>query len=97
MLIYPDIYLNNVKDITIEFLRENSIKGLILDIDNTLIDFDKKILNGAKEWCESLKKQGIKFYILSNTNKKQKVENVSKELFNFSCNLFFCHSFFYIL
>lgn len=80
MLIYPDIYLNNVKDITIEFLRENSIKGLILDIDNTLIDFDKKLLNGAKEWCESLKKQGIKFYILSNTNKKQKVENVSKEL-----------------
>jgi len=80
MLIYPDKYLNNVKEITIDFLKENNIKGLILDIDNTLIDFDRKLLDGAKEWCEDLKKQGIKFYILSNTNKKDKVEKVSKEL-----------------
>ena len=35
---------------------------------------------GAKEWCNNLKGQGIKFYILSNTNKKQKVEKVSNEL-----------------
>ena len=40
-LIYPDKYLNNVKEITVDFLKENDIKGLILDIDNTLIDFDK--------------------------------------------------------
>lgn len=80
MLIYPDKYLKNVKEITIDFLKENNIKGLILDIDNTLIDFDRKLLDGAKEWCEDLKRQGIKFYILSNTNKKDKVEKVSKEL-----------------
>lgn len=80
MLIYPDKYLKNVKEITLEFLKENNIKGLILDIDNTLIDFDKNLLEGAKEWCEILKKNGIKFYILSNTNKKWKVEKVSKEL-----------------
>ena len=40
----------------------------------------KTYLVGAKEWCNNLKGQGIKFYILSNTNKKQKVEKVSKEL-----------------
>ncbi len=40
----------------------------------------KTYLIGAKEWCNNLKGQGIKFYILSNTNKKQKVEKVSKEL-----------------
>ena len=80
MLIYPDKYFNNVKEIKIEFLKENNIKGLILDIDNTLIDFDRNLLEGAKEWCENLKQEGIKFYILSNTNKKDKVEKVSKEL-----------------
>lgn len=37
-------------------------------------------LSGAKDWCNNLKKQNIKFYILSNTNKKEKVEKVSKEL-----------------
>ena len=40
----------------------------------------KIYLNGAKEWCHNLKGQGIRFYILSNTNKKQKVEKVANEL-----------------
>lgn len=80
MTIYPDKYLNNIKDITLEFLQKNNIKALVLDVDNTLIDLDKKMLDGAKEWCKFLKENGIKFYILSNTNKKAKVEKISKEL-----------------
>ena len=35
---------------------------------------------GVEEWCNNLKKQNIKFYILSNINKKEKVEKVSKKL-----------------
>lgn len=80
MILYPSIYLNNVKEITIELLKSNNIKGLLLDVDNTLIDFNKKILEGSKEWCEDLKKQGIKLCILSNTNKIEKVKKVAKEL-----------------
>lgn len=80
MIFYPNIYLNNVKDIKIELLKENNIKGLLLDVDNTLIDFDLKILEGAKEWCDSLRKEGIKLCILSNTNKIEKVKRVAKEL-----------------
>ena len=49
MIFYPDIYLKNVKEITVELLNKNNIKGLLLDVDNTLIDFDLKILEGAKE------------------------------------------------
>lgn len=80
MIFYPNIYLNNVKDIKIEFLKTNNIKGLLLDVDNTLIDFDLKILEGAKEWCDGLRKEGIKLCILSNTNKIEKVKRVAKEL-----------------
>ena len=80
MIFYPSIYLNNVKEITIEMLKENNIKGLLLDVDNTLIDFNHKILEGVKEWCEDLKKQGIKLCILSNTNKIEKVKRVAQEL-----------------
>ena len=80
MLIYPKIYLENVRQITIEFLKENNIKALILDVDNTLIDFDKNMEEGTKEWCEDLKKQGIKFCILSNSNKVEKVKKVAGEL-----------------
>jgi len=80
MLIYPEKYLKNVKEITIDFLRENNIKAIILDVDNTLIDLDRNLLDGVQKWCENLKKQGIKFYILSNTNKKDKVQKVADTL-----------------
>lgn len=80
MIFYPDIYLNNVKEITLKLLKENNIKGLLLDVDNTLIDFNLKILEGSKRWCEDLKKEGIKICILSNTNKIEKVKKVAKEL-----------------
>ena len=80
MILYPKIYLNNVKEITLEYLKENNIKGLILDVDNTLIDFDEQMLDGIEEWCESLKQNGIKFCIVSNSNKTRKVSNVAQKL-----------------
>ena len=43
MFLYPKKYLKSVKEITIDFLRENNIKALILDVDNTILDFDRKI------------------------------------------------------
>lgn len=80
MILYPDIYLKNVKEITLELLKKNNIKGLLLDVDNTLIDFDLKILEGVKKWSNDLKNNGIKLCILSNTNKIEKVKMVAKEL-----------------
>ena len=80
MKLYPNLYLTNVKEITLEILKENKIKGLILDVDNTLIDYDKNLIDGAKQWCDNLKRNGIKICILSNTNKIKKVEMVAKIL-----------------
>lgn len=80
MLLYPNIYLNKVEDITIEFLQKNKLKALILDIDNTLIDYNKNLSYDVIKWAKDLKGQGVKLYILSNTNHKEKVENVAKTL-----------------
>ena len=80
MILYPDIYLKNVKEITLELLTKNNIKGLLLDVDNTLIDFNHVILEGTEEWCNNLKNNGIKLCILSNTNKIEKVKMVAKKL-----------------
>lgn len=80
MILYPDIYLYKVTDIKIEFLRENQIKGIILDVDNTLIDYDKNFLPGLEDWCANLKKEGISFCIASNSNKKEKVEKIANIL-----------------
>ena len=80
MNIYPDLYLESVKYINSELLKKNNIKGLIIDVDNTLIDYNKNLIPGANEWCEELKSDGIKCMILSNTNKKDKVEKVAETL-----------------
>ncbi len=80
MILYPDTYITNVKDITIELLNKNNIKGLLLDVDNTLIDFNLKILEGSKDWINTLKENDFRLCILSNTNKIEKVKMVAKEL-----------------
>ena len=79
-MIYPDAYFNKVEEITIEFLNKNAIKALILDIDNTLIDYSKIMTSSVENWAKNLKGQGVKIYILSNSNKKKKVENIAKIL-----------------
>ena len=80
MFFYPNEYIDSVKDITIDLLKKNSIKAIILDVDNTVLDFDKKIPEGIEEWCKNIKQKGIKLCILSNSNKKEKVKMVAEKL-----------------
>lgn len=80
MVLYPNAYFDKVEDITIEFLQKNKIKALILDIDNTLIDYNRKMSDEVVKWAKDLRGQGTKLYILSNTNHKDKVEEVANAL-----------------
>ena len=80
MILYPRLYLTSVKEITIEIIKKNKLKALILDVDNTLIDYNKNLQQETIEWAKNLKGQGVKLYLLSNSNKKDKVEKVSNEL-----------------
>ncbi len=92
MLLYPKVYLNNVREITMDLLEKNHIKGLILDVDNTLIDYYQNLPEETFSWCQDLKEKGIKMCILSNSNKKEKVKMVADKLNlpyrNFACKPF---------
>lgn len=80
MFLYPKEYLESVIQITPELLEKEHLKGVILDVDNTLIDYDKNLVKGCEKWIEDLKQKGYKFCILSNSNKLEKVEKVAKTL-----------------
>lgn len=80
MLLTPNMQVRKITDITIEMLKENNIKGMILDVDNTLIDLDRVPLEGIKEWIDNMKNEGIKFCIASNSLKKDKIEKFAKML-----------------
>lgn len=79
-MLYPKEYLNNVTEITTAFLEKNDLKGVILDVDNTLIDFNKKLLDGVEDWIKLQKQNGVKFCIVSNSNKTEKVKKVADTL-----------------
>lgn len=80
MKIYPNLYLSNIQEITIGFLIKNKIKALILDVDNTLIDRKKNLSEDIVEWSKQLQGQGIKMYILSNSNNGKKIKAVAEKL-----------------
>ncbi len=80
MILFPKLYLNNIKEISMQILQEKKLKALILDVDNTLIDYNKNLLEGTKQWATNLKENGIKLCIVSNSNNKTKVAKVAKVL-----------------
>ena len=80
MNLYPKLYLNNVTEITTQMLNQYQIKGIILDVDNTLVDYDKVPLEGLEQWTDNTKKEKIKLCIVSNSNDKNKVETIAKKL-----------------
>lgn len=80
MILYPRLYCKRVTDIDCEYLEKNNIKALILDVDNTLIDFDRNLLDGIKEWYEKIKEKKIKCIILSNSNKVEKIKSVAEQI-----------------
>lgn len=80
MNLYPKCYLKNVTKIDKEFLVKNNIKGLILDVDNTLVDINKVLSDEIIEWHRNIVKLGIKTMILSNSIHKSKVEKIAQKL-----------------
>ena len=80
MLIYPKKYFDKIVDIDIDDFLENNIKAIILDVDNTLLDFDLNIVEGLKEWYQRVRKSGITAIIVSNSGKVAKIEKVANLL-----------------
>ena len=79
-MLKPKAYFSRVQDITIQFLIKNKIKALILDVDNTLIDYYKNLSEDVIKWALDLQGQGIKMYILSNSNNTYKIKTVADKL-----------------
>lgn len=76
----PDVYLPTVHDLDVEVLLKRNIKGIIIDIDNTLVSWETKVPDQKIiELIERLKGHGFKLCILSNATKKR-VDEFNKEL-----------------
>ena len=80
-MLRPNFIINQITDITVDFLKEQNIKALFLDVDNTLsvAHADKTLREGVLEWLEEMKQGGISLMILSNA-KKKRAEKFAKSI-----------------
>ncbi|MEH7343792.1 YqeG family HAD IIIA-type phosphatase [Bacillus sp. JJ1532] len=65
----PDQHVRSIFEITPEKLKEYGIKGIITDLDNTLVEWDRpnatpKLIN----WFEEMKNSNVMITIVSNNN-----------------------------
>jgi len=71
-ILYPDMTVGRVQDIDLDLLKQKGLKGLILDIDNTLVPpHVKEADEEAVRWIERVKEAGFKVCIVSNATKKR--------------------------
>ncbi len=72
---YPRLKVDKVQDIELNELIKNNIKGLILDIDNTLVpEHVAEADQNAVGWIERVKKAGLKVCIVSNASEKRVIK-----------------------
>ena len=81
MFIFKPTYVfDKIVDITPEFMKRKRIKGVILDLDNTLTTHNNPIVpQSSLEWINSMKAAGIKLMIVSN-NKAPRVTPFAEQL-----------------
>jgi HAD superfamily phosphatase (TIGR01668 family) len=66
----PDQIVNTVFDIDLTELRTRGVRGIITDLDNTLVSARTELATPELVgWLDLVKEQGFKVVILSNNNK----------------------------
>jgi len=65
----PDEHVKSILDINPQQLKEKGIKGIITDLDNTLVEWDRPSATPQLiKWFDDMKKHDIRVTIVSNNN-----------------------------
>lgn len=76
----PNQHVKSIFEITPDSLKEKGIKGIITDLDNTLVEWDRPLATPKLvNWFEDMKKSNIAITIVSN-NKELRVKAFSDPL-----------------
>ena len=71
-LLTPDHVFRDITCITLDFLRQNGIEGLVLDVDNTLTAHGSQELRAdIAQWVNDMRAAGVLLMIASNNTKKR--------------------------
>ena len=76
---YPDMRLNSVYEVDFDRLYKKGIRGLIFDIDNTLVPHGADADERIEKLFGELKKMGFKTFLLSN-NKLERAKRFNANI-----------------
>lgn len=76
---YPADYLESAYEVNYEVLYQKGVRGLIFDIDNTLVEHGAPATDRAKEFFLRLKETGFATCLISN-NKEPRVAPFAREV-----------------
>ncbi|GGK24664.1 haloacid dehalogenase [Deinococcus malanensis] len=66
-LLRPNDVIDHITQITPEFLAARGLRGLLLDLDNTLVPYGSyDEVHDMVRWASELRQAGIRLYLLSN-------------------------------
>lgn len=94
--LYPTYIYDKVENIPYDLIKDQNIKLLIFDMDNTLIDNKHTYSKELKKWADDMKDKGVKLYINSNSPFGKLVEKIANELgmqYNYNANKPFLKGF----
>ena len=79
-LFYPTLYRRRITDVTVDDLRRMGVRGILLDVDNTLTTHDAPDLTDAvKVWLATMKEEGFSLIVVSN-NKPERVAPFAEKI-----------------
>jgi uncharacterized protein len=68
----PNQHVKSIFEITPESLKAKGVKGIITDLDNTLVEWDRPLATPKLvNWFEEMKKSNINVTIVSNNNENR--------------------------
>lgn len=78
-MLYPDTYIESTYDIDFQRLYEQGYRGVLFDIDNTLVPHDAPASEAAIAFFDKLHKIGLETCLISN-NKEPRVKSFSEKV-----------------
>jgi HAD superfamily phosphatase (TIGR01668 family) len=79
-LLFPNVYVDSVHHIDTGYLSSRGIRGLLFDLDNTLVPRDADVFSpGIISWFAELQAKGFRICVVSNNGPKR-LQNLAESL-----------------
>jgi len=80
-LLRPDMLADAIWEIDLAELRQRGIEGVILDLDNTIVDWNRsEVREEVRRWAGRARQAGLRLCIASNARGRARVAAIAEEI-----------------